>query len=118
MSFVVNENNFQREVLETSDLVLVHFWTPWCGLCRLIDPMLKTIGESQKEIIKIVSINADDNLKLANVYRLKNVPTIMLFKNGKLIEKLDNFNSRDRLKVALKKIIDQQLGHLGYLEQL
>ena len=105
MSSVVNETNFQREVLENPDLVLVHFWTPWCGLCKLISPMLETIRESQNQTIKLVSVNADDNLKLANIYRLKNVPTIMLFRNGELIEKLDNFNSRDRLKMALERIM-------------
>lgn len=118
MSFVVNETNFQQEVLETSDLVLVHFWTPWCGLCKLIDPMLETVQKNSNEIVKIVSINADDNLKLANVYRLKNVPTIMLFQDGRLIEKLDNFDSRDHLKIVLERIMDRQLGRLGHLEQL
>ncbi len=108
MPSVVNETNFKQEVLD-SDLVLVHFWTPWCGLCKLINPMLETMQENHNEVIKLVSINADDNLKLANTYRLKNVPTILLFKNGKPIEKLDNFNSRDRLKTALEKIMNSTL---------
>lgn len=109
MPFVVNETTFQREVLEASDLVLVHFWTPWCGLCKLISPMLETVKENHAKAVKLVSINADDNLKLANIYRLKNVPTIILFQDGKLLEKLDNFQNRDRLKAAIEKIIDNTL---------
>ena len=109
MPSAVNETNFQREVLEVSGAVLVHFWTPWCGLCRLISPMLETMQNSSNEEIKIVAVNADENFKLANSYRLRNLPTIMLFKDGELVERLDNFNSRDRLRAALENIMNNTL---------
>jgi len=108
MAFAVNETNFQREVLEASQPVLVHFWTPWCGLCRLTHPTLEMLQKDRNESIKLVSINADENFKLANYYRLRNLPTIMLFHNGKLIKKLDNFDSRDRLKAALEELMTNQ----------
>jgi thioredoxin 1 len=109
MVFAVNEINFQQEVLEASRPVLVHFWSPWCGLCRLINPMLETLQQGQDQHIKLVSINADENFKLTNFYRLRNLPTIMLFENGQLIEKLDDFNSRDRLRIALERLINNTL---------
>ena len=105
MIFAVNETNFQREVLEASRPVLLHFWTPWCGLCHLTTPTLKAFQKDSNQSIKLVSINADENFKLANFYRLRNLPTIMLFHNGKLIKKLDNLDSRDRLKAALEELM-------------
>jgi thioredoxin 1 len=107
MPSVVNKINFQREVLESRCPVIVDFWTPWCGLCRLISPMLETIQADSEQLIKIVAINADENFKLANTYNLRNLPTIMLFNNGELLEKSDNFNSRDCLRLALERVINK-----------
>lgn len=109
MPFVVNEANFQHEVIEANTPVLVHFWTPWCSLCKLVSPMLEAMQGHSNEQIKLVSINADENFKLTNTYRLRNLPTILLFNNGELIEKLDNLNSRDRLDLILERIINNTL---------
>ncbi|AFZ33734.1 Thioredoxin domain-containing protein [Stanieria cyanosphaera PCC 7437] len=105
MLLSVNEQSFNQEVLKSSQPVLVHFWAPWCGLCRMIEPLLIQWQAEFSEPIKLVSINADENFKLANSYRLKNLPTIMLFERGNLLTKVDNFQNREGLKQTLTKIV-------------
>jgi thioredoxin 1 len=104
MVLAVNQKTFSKEVLESSQPVLINFWAPWCGLCRLINPtLLKFESQSHREI-KVVSINADENFKLANAYRLKNLPTLILVDRGRVIYRLEGFHKREELQRMLDKI--------------
>ncbi|MGJ3251304.1 MAG: thioredoxin family protein [Elainellaceae cyanobacterium] len=100
MIIAICEETFTKEVLTESTPVLVNFWAPWCGLCRLINPQLNRLIEEWGERVKVVSINADENLKLANTYRLTNLPTLLLFDQGKILHRLEKFHSVDDLHRA------------------
>lgn len=105
MVLSVSERTFTQEVLESPTLVMVHFWAPWCGLCRLINPLLMRFQSEWGDQVKLVSINADQNLKLASSYRLKTLPTIILFEGGKVVHRIEGFHGRDELRRALEKLM-------------
>ena len=103
----IDEKTFQEEVLQSPQPVLVHFWAPWCGLCRMINPMLLQLQNSLEKPIKLVCINADDNFKLANTYRLQSLPTLLFFENGNLQQRLDHFQGRDGIFATIQHLIQQ-----------
>ncbi|NEO97500.1 MAG: thioredoxin fold domain-containing protein [Symploca sp. SIO2E9] len=111
----VNEQNFSQEVLESSAPVLVNFSAPWCGLCRIIQPILREFQPQWSGQVKLVRVNADENLKLANAYQLKSLPTLLLFDQGKVVQRLEGFKGRDDLYMALEKMIVNLLPNSAHL---
>ncbi len=104
MVLLVSERTFNQEVLESPIPVLVNFEAPWCGLCRIIQPLLLQFKAQCGEEIKLVGVNADQNFKLSTTYRLKSLPTLLLIENGIVRERLDSFRGRDDLRQALEEI--------------
>ena len=100
MTLLVNEQTFTHEVLSCSCPVVVHFWAPWCGLCRMIDPLISRLRPQIEGQVKFVRVNADESLRLANTYRLKALPTIIVFYHGKVLHRFDRFNNGDDLRQA------------------
>ncbi|AUS99664.1 thiol reductase thioredoxin [Nostoc sp. CENA543] len=104
MVLSVSERTFTQEVLESPIPVLVNFEAPWCGLCRIIHPLLLQFQGQCGDQIKLVGINADENFKLSNTYRLKSLPTLLLIENGVIRHRLEGFRGRDDLRLALEEI--------------
>ncbi|WP_353932544.1 thioredoxin domain-containing protein [Okeanomitos corallinicola TIOX110] len=104
MVLSVSERTFTEEVLESPIPVLVNFEAPWCGLCRIIHPLLLQFQTECNNEIKLVAVNADQNFKLSNTYRLKSLPTLLLIDKGIIRKRLEGFRSRDDLRLALEEI--------------
>jgi thioredoxin 1 len=101
MVLSVSERTFAQEVFEASTPVLVHFWAPWCGLCRAIDPTITTFESDWAGKVKLVGVNADRSFKLANTYRLTSLPTLILFEGDKIRFRFEQYQGREELRRIL-----------------
>ena len=81
-----NENDFEEEVLKSNLPVIVDFWAEWCGPCKMLTPILEELSNEMKNEINIVKVNLDENQDLAMKYSIRSIPTLLLFKEGNLID--------------------------------
>jgi thioredoxin 1 len=99
----VTDNTFEQEVIKSERPVLVDFWAPWCGPCRAIGPVVEDLAEAYKDRIKVAKLNIDDNPKTATVYGVMSIPTLILYKDGKALDKVVGLVPKDRLEELMKK---------------
>ena len=92
----VTDTNFQAEVLEATEPVLVDFWAPWCGPCRIVAPHLEELN-SERQDLNVVKLNVDDNPQTAARYNVMSIPTLLLFKNGQVAHQIVGALPKNRL---------------------
>jgi thioredoxin 1 len=100
----VTDTNFQAEVLEADQAVLVDFWAPWCGPCRIVAPVLEEIAAERPDL-RIVKLNVDDNQETAARYEVLSIPTMILFKNGQVAKKIIGAYPKKRLEAELEPVL-------------
>jgi thioredoxin 1 len=97
----VNDANFQAEVLESETPVLVDFWAPWCGPCRVVAPVLEEIA-NERDDIRIVKLNVDDNQQTAAQFGILAIPTMLLFRGGAEAKRIQGAMPKKRLEAELE----------------
>lgn len=94
----LTEKNFEEEVLKEEKLVLVDFWATWCGPCQMLAPVLAEFAEEHKDKLKVGKVNVDEQRDLAIKYNITSIPTLILFKNGEIINISVGFHSKAELE--------------------
>ncbi len=97
----LDSSNFDNTISDASVPVMVDFWAPWCGPCKAIAPILEELADELNDTVKICKVNIDNNSDIANKYQVRAIPTILLFKDGRIVETIVGLTSKDDLKAKL-----------------
>ncbi len=98
----VTDNNFQAEVIESDVPVLVDFWAPWCGPCRMVAPVVEEIANERAGELKVVKMNTDENQQTAMAYNILSIPTLILFRNGQAAKTVVGAYPKRKLEAELE----------------
>jgi len=101
----VTDSTFKEEVLDSDVPVLVDFWAPWCGPCRMVGPVVDEIADQYGEKLKVVKVNTDENPQIASQYGIRSIPTLMIFKGGEKVDMVVGAVPKTTLSTTVEKYL-------------
>ena len=104
VAVTLDDSNFDKEVNQSTQPVLVDFWAEWCGPCKMIAPLLDEIAKEKAGVVKVVKVNVDDNQSLSARYNVRAIPTLLFFKGGQLRDQITGMTSKKDLLRRLEAL--------------
>jgi thioredoxin 1 len=101
----VSDSNFETEVLNSAVPTLVDFWAPWCAPCRMIAPSVEAVAKENGSLVQVVKMNVDDNPAISQRFGIKGIPTLIVFKDGREVERMVGAGSKE----ALSKLVERHV---------
>ncbi|NLW55160.1 MAG: thioredoxin [Firmicutes bacterium] len=103
MALTFTDSNFQAEVLDYNGVVLVDFWAPWCGPCQMVAPFIEEIAEEYQGKAKVGKLNTDENPESSSKYNILTIPTMLIFKNGEVVDQINGALPKNRIAAVLDR---------------
>ncbi|PIT94165.1 thioredoxin [Candidatus Falkowbacteria bacterium CG10_big_fil_rev_8_21_14_0_10_43_11] len=105
LEIILTDQNFEQEVLQAKQPVLVDFWAPWCGPCQMMGPVIEELARDLAGKAKVGKLNVDENQTTAEKYNVMSIPTIIIFKNGQIAEEMSGVQSKEALAEKLNALL-------------
>jgi thioredoxin 1 len=105
MAINISDVEFEKEVINSELPVLVDFWAPWCGPCRMIAPVIDEISAKYEGKVKVVKLNTDENPKTPSDYQISAIPTLLFFKSGKVVKEIVGITPKEEIEKVIEEII-------------
>lgn len=104
----INDQNFDTEVLRVDGVVLVDFWAPWCGPCKMLEPVVEEVAKEFEGKLKVLKLNVDENPSAATTYEILSIPALKFFQDGKVVDEMIGLQPKQALVDKVNKLIENR----------
>src|SRR5258708_6608567 len=105
-NIIFTDQNFDQEVLKNSLPVLIDFWAPWCGPCRIVSPIVDELASEYKGKVKVGKLNVDENVEIASKYGIMSIPSLLIFKNGVPLKTMVGAQGKENIKKGIDEVLN------------